>query len=234
MPIIDTQSATAQATAASFGTAARAEAAKGGGSEVITSDFETFLLMLTTQLENQDPLNPIESQDFAVQLATFSGVEQQVLTNDLLEGLTGALGATGLAQLAGWVGMEARVEAPVALHGSPVDIVIEPAPGSDAVELIVRDASGREVAREGVPATAGTFAWVGMTATGNPLPDGLYSLELASISQGEVTGTQAVPHYARVTEARQGIDGIELVVSGGSVVASGSVSALREPPTPSE
>ena len=41
-------------------------------------DFETFLKMLTTQIRNQDPLNPMEGSEFAVQLATFSGVEQQV------------------------------------------------------------------------------------------------------------------------------------------------------------
>ena len=47
---------------------------------VISSDFETFLRMLTVQLENQDPLDPTDSADYAMQLATFSGVEQQVLS----------------------------------------------------------------------------------------------------------------------------------------------------------
>ena len=51
----------------------------------ISSDFETFLKMLTVQMKNQDPLNPVESTDYATQLATFSGVEQAVLTNDLLK-----------------------------------------------------------------------------------------------------------------------------------------------------
>lgn len=199
------------------------------GSQVISSDFETFLLMLTTQLENQDPLNPIESQDFAVQLATFSGVEQQVLTNDLLKNLAGALGASDLAQLAGWVGMEARVEAPVAFDGTPVDVVVAPDPGSDRAEMIVRDETGREVSREGVPLNGGTLSWAGRDASGQPLEAGRYSLELASINQGEVTSVRTVPHYARVTEARQGVTGTELVVSGGSVVPSSSVSALREP-----
>jgi flagellar basal-body rod modification protein FlgD len=74
----------------------------------ISSDFETFLLMLTTQMQNQDPLNPIESADFAVQLATFSGVEQQVKTNDLLQSLAQQMGIMGMSQLAGWVGMEAQ------------------------------------------------------------------------------------------------------------------------------
>ena len=213
------------------GTTGSATASRGvePASSVISSDFETFLLMLTTQLENQDPLNPIESQDFAVQLATFSGVEQQVLTNNLLENLTGALGASDLAQLAGWVGMEARVTAPVAFDGAPVDVAIDPDPGSDRAELIVRDASGREVSREAVPVSGGTFSWVGQDPLGHPLEAGRYILELASLNQGETTGVRAVAHYARVTEARQGLDGTELVIAGGAVVPSHSVSALREP-----
>ena len=54
---------------------------QGTTKPVLSSDFETFLKMLTVQLENQDPLNPVDSADYAVQLATFSGVEQQVQTN---------------------------------------------------------------------------------------------------------------------------------------------------------
>lgn len=77
--------------------------------DAINSDFETFLIMLTTQMQNQDPLNPIDSSDFAVQLATFSSVEQQVKTNDLLTSLGQQFELMGLSQLAGWVGMEARV-----------------------------------------------------------------------------------------------------------------------------
>ena len=66
----------------------------------IDSDFETFLIMLTTQMKIQDPLNPIDSSDFAVQLATFSSVEQQVKTNDLLASLGQQLGFMGLSRLA--------------------------------------------------------------------------------------------------------------------------------------
>lgn len=221
-----TQSFNSRSPAVSSATSSVAEEAS---SQVITSDFETFLLMLTTQLENQDPLNPIESQDFAVQLATFSGVEQQVLTNDLLENLTGALGASDLAQLADWVGMEARVSAPVAFDGTPVDIAVAPDPASDRAELIVRDTLGNELAREGVPLNAGTYSWVGRDLQGQPLQAGTYSLELASINQGEVTSVQPVEHYARVSEARLNPDGVQLVMAGGAVVSADSVSALREP-----
>ncbi|MDA8585798.1 flagellar hook assembly protein FlgD [Rhodobacteraceae bacterium] len=205
-----------------------ATASEDTTTSALSSDFETFLLMLTTQLQNQDPLNPVESEDFAVQLATFSGVEQQVRTNQLLENFAGGFGETSLAQLAGWVGMEARVTEPVSFSGTPVDLALSPASGSDAAELIVRNAFGTEVAREAVPLGQETIAWAGIGQNGNPLEAGSYSLELASIRSGEVTDVSAVSHYARITEARQGASGIELVLAGGSVLPSDAVTALRE------
>lgn len=197
-------------------------------SSALSSDFETFLLMLTTQMQNQDPLNPVESEDFAVQLATFSGVEQQVRTNQLLENFAGGFGETSLAQLAGWVGMEARVAEPVAFDGIPVDLSLSPEAGADAAELIVRNSFGTEVAREAVPLGQDTITWAWIGQNGTPLVPGTYVLELASIRQGQVTSTEPVSHYAKITEARQGSNGIELVIAGGNVVPSGSITALRE------
>ncbi len=195
----------------------------------LSSDFETFLLMLTTQMQNQDPLNPIESQDFAVQLATFSGVEQQVRTNELLESLSGGLGLTGLSQLAGWVGMEARVAAPAVFDGSPIELVPDADPGSDSAELVVLNAYGQEISRQQVSVVAGQMEWAGVADNGAPLEPGEYSFQIASYSQGELTSVRDVPHYARIDEARQGLDGIELVTDGGIIVPSAEVTALRAP-----
>lgn len=224
---VATQSAAAQAATQSSNAAQTGNASNAAAK--LSSDFETFLKMMTTQLENQDPLNPVESEDFAVQLATFSGVEQQVRTNQLLESLAGGMGATGLAQLAGWVGMEARVTAPVAFNGAPVDLAPNPAPGADAAQLIVRDASGAEVSRESVPLGQGTIQWAGIGPTGSPLPAGNYSLQLESFSLGESLGLSNVPHYSRISEARQGPNGVELVIEGGTLVPSDDVTALRDP-----
>ena len=201
------QGAAQASSAAQTGNASSAASA-------LSSDFETFLLMLTTQMENQDPLNPVESEDFAVQLATFSGVEQQVRTNQLLESLAGGMGATGLAQLAGWVGMEARVTAPVYFDGSPVDLSPNPAPGADAAQLIVRDAAGNEVSREELPMGQSSIQWAGIGQTGSPLPSGSYTLQLESFSLGQSLGVSDVAHYARISEARQETNGVELVIPG--------------------
>lgn len=217
-------------TTASRSPVAPTSTAEENSATKISSDFETFLLMLTTQLENQDPLNPIESQDFAVQLATFSGVEQQVQTNDLLRDLGQSLGASGLSQLAEWVGVDARVSAPIEFIGAPVDIFLDPESNADTAELIVTNSSGQVVTREQVPTETQSISWAGTGADGSPLPQGTYTLSLASVREGEVSSTRSVSHYARINEARQGDNGsVELVTDGGTIVPAESVSALREP-----
>ena len=133
---------------------AATESQTESASNALSSDFETFLKMLTTQMENQDPLNPVESAEFAMQLATFSGVEQQIRTNGLLADMVSGLGASGLSQLAGWVGMEARVNSPVVFDGAPITLAPEPDPASDAAFLVVRDATGGVVSREAIPLNA--------------------------------------------------------------------------------
>lgn len=208
------------ATASATGPAPTASASFAGG------DFETFLKMLTTQIRNQDPLNPMEGSDFAVQLATFSGVEQQVRTNQLLELLAGGqLG--GLGSLADWIGKEVRTTAPVAWDGDPITLDIQPEAGADKVELVTLDPNGREVLRESIGLAAGEVDWAGST-TGGPLADGIYSFKLVSHRGNEVLGTTAVGAYARVTGAELTADGVRLSLPGGATALESEVTALRE------
>ncbi len=204
-------------------------AATEGASTTLSSDFETFLRMLTVQMQNQDPLNPVDSSDYAVQLATFSSVEQQVLSNDLLQGLLGQMSVMGMAQLSGWVGMEARAPATGYFDGSPITIAPNPAAVADEVDLIVRDADGIEVQREALPISAESFEWAGVDADGNPLPDGVYSFEVESRANGEVVLTETAEIYARIIEARGENGGTVLVLEGGTSVTAGAITAIREP-----
>lgn len=204
-----------------------APAVDSAASTVISSDFETFLKMLTTQLENQDPLDPVKSEDFAVQLATFSGVEQQVLTNDLLESLTAQMGLSGMGQYAGWVGME--VKAPVAgnFSGSPLTLSAKPQASSDKAILVVQDVNGRTVGRVSIPVSTSTFEWDG-TLGNTTASDGLYSFSVESYSKGKLTSTDPVELYTRVTEAQLKNGETVLVTDGGVSVNAAEVTALRE------
>lgn len=195
----------------------------------ISSDFNTFLKMLTVQMQNQDPLNPIDSADYAVQLATFSGVEQQVRTNQLLVDMQTRFAQMGMADMAGWIGKEARSDADVAYEGRPVMLSPNPAAGATSVTLAIRDAQGTLVAREEIPVSAEPYQWFGADATGMPLPPGRYSITQESLIDGEVVDTSPVEHYARVVEARGGPNGTSLVLQGGVEVSAARITALREP-----
>ena len=194
--------------------------------QMISSDFNTFLKMLTTQLKNQDPLNPMDNSEYAVQLATFSGVEQQVKTNTLLESLGTQLGLSGLATYAGWVGKDARADMPVWYSGQPVTLAAQPDPLADRAELVVTDAAGGVVARQPIPLDAGTVAWTGLDPSGVPMPTGRYTFALESFAQGARIATTPTEAYARVIEARGGATPT-LVFDGGIEVEATAVTALR-------
>ena len=115
----------------------------------------------------------------------------------------------------------------VRVSGHPA-IHLDPDPGADAAEIVVTNATGQVVSREQVPVGTQSIDWVGIGPDGSPLQNGLYTLSLASLQNSEVTGTRQVSHYTKITEARHGLDGVELVTEGGAVVPSQSVTALRE------
>lgn len=223
----------ASAAAASGAGTGTGGAATGGAaaaaSPMLSPDFETFLKMLTTQMKNQDPLNPMDSADYAVQLATFSGVEQQMKSNQLLAGLSSQMGAMGMAQLAGWVGMEARTTQPVWFGGSPLSLSIPAQPGAERAVLVVQDAAGAEVARSETPTAGGEVSWAGTTKNGTPLAAGSYRFTLETYRGGSLTGTQSVAAYGKIVEARAGENGPVLLLEGGAQVAATDVGAVRSP-----
>ncbi|MCR9127612.1 MAG: flagellar biosynthesis protein FlgD [Rhodobacteraceae bacterium] len=200
-----------------------------GSSSALSSDFETFLRMLTAQAQYQDPLEPIDASDYSAQLAQFSMVEQQVLSNDLLASLTAALGTSNMASLAGWVGMEARADSAARFTGAPVTLVPAADTSADQARLIVRDTSGEIVQSRQIAVTDRLVEWDGTgTAGEGQLAPGVYRFEVQSLSEGQILSTRPVEVYDRIVEA-QNVNGVvQLVMAGGDVVASTNIGALRE------
>lgn len=207
--------------------AALAAASNTTPERAISSDFDTFLTMLTAQIENQDPLNPVDSADYAVQLATFSSVEQQVQTNDLLTALGQQFQIGGLGQLAAWVGMQAQVSGQAHFDGSPLTVVVPPQTGADAADLVVTNAEGAEISRESVSPDGGEFEWSGVDSTGAPLPPGSYSFAVAGRRDDLTSDPVPVDILGRVVEVRQSPEGLLAVLEGGRAVPASDVHALR-------
>ena len=201
-----------------------------GRGNALSSDFETFLKMLTTQMRNQDPLNPVESADFAVQLATFSTVEQQVRTNDLLGGLGARIDALGLGQLSGWIGLEAEARVPVAFKGAPVTLTTKVDPQADAAQLVVTDGQGRIVQRQDIAPESGRLDWSGRDAAGVPLANGTYTIAVQSLAGGKTLAQNQVTVHSRITEARLESGKTEIVLANGQSLSANEVISLRQPP----
>lgn len=214
-------------TVTSATAATSAAASTSAAAQTTSDDYQMFLKMMTAQIQNQDPLNPMDSTAFATQLATFSGVEQQVQTNELLAGLSTQFSVLGMAQLAGWVGQQARADVPVHFDGTAVTVSPNPAQGATRAVLVVRDEDGTVVSREDVPVSSDPYQWLGADIAGDPLPEGTYSLELESYGGDTLLDTSAVESYATIVEAQAGTNGIRLLLHGGASVDATAVTALR-------
>ena len=206
---------------------ANAGSKSGQRNTTLTSDFETFLQMLVTQAENQDPLNPIESSDYAAQLATFAAVEQQVLTNDLLQQMESQLSGSALTELSGWVGADVLVAAPVMYDGQPIELAPTLATGATSGQLIVRNAAGTVVSREALAIPPGQVLWGGTSDTGTPLPAGVYTFDVESAQDGRSIGTRLAPAYGQVVAAQADADGVTLTLASGASIPMDEIQSVR-------
>ncbi|MBW6416209.1 flagellar hook capping FlgD N-terminal domain-containing protein [Celeribacter sp. PS-C1] len=216
-------------TTPSANTSSASTKESSGSSTMMSADFETFLTMLTVQMQNQDPLNPIESTDYAVQLATFSEVEQAVLTNDLLEQLSSQLSLMGFSQLSGWVGQDARSGAAAYFNGNaPVSLSGDFATAANSAVLIVRDRNGNVVQEVPIDPKQKTFEWAGSVNGATPVEAGLYSFEIENYYNDDYLSTTSVESYSKIIEARADSGDIILVLEGGNEIGSSDVTALRD------
>ncbi len=214
-------SSTAAATSAATSTASTSNSA------VISSDFETFLKMLTAQMQNQDPLEPLDSADYATQLATFSSVEQQVLTNDLLTNLTAALTNSTFKEMGAWIDREVLAEAPVYFNGNPVVMRPDYSDGANSAKLVVKNESGTTVQTLPLDMSDPMVAWAGLESDGSQLASGTYSFSIQNYTDGVLKGETAAQVYNPVIEVRQVADAVKLTLSDGSEIDAEDVTAVR-------
>ena len=204
----------------------------GAGSTMLASNFETFLTLLTSQLKNQDPLSPVDSNQFTAQLTQMAGVEQQLLTNDLLKGLLAAQGGGGLAGAATYIGKEATA-AWSATKFTDGEATWSYELGSNAASatLQVLDGSGKVVWSGDAPdKTTGVhdFTWDGGATSGNDGQDGqVYSLKVvAKDSAGGAIDAQVLTR-GRITGVEM-YDGEPYLTVGNSILPLSTVIALEE------
>lgn len=192
------------------------------------SDFDAFLTLLTAQLENQDPLSPLDATEFVAQLASFSSVEQLVGVNDRLDASLEQTAASDSVGMAAWIGQDAMLTSGVfKANGQPVDFGFEPAPAGQIARARVVDTSGTAIAEFAIDNTAaGRSTWDGKTSQGELLQDRDVKIEVDYIDGGTVANT-SIGWVSRTISAIRGTpDGLVLDFTDGGWAQPEEVAGL--------
>lgn len=198
-------------------TAATIQTQAQSSSAALAENFETFLTLLTAQLQNQDPLEPVDSTEFTNQLVQFSGVEQQIQTNKNIAELISITTASTAASLSGYLGQTIEVNSITGDLGEEgLNWYYEMPDGVEKVNLTIQSQDGSIVYTDDISTDKGeaAYTWTGQTSSGKELTEGRYSLVIrAENANGE---TVNVP-----VKLRTQVNGIDMA-SGGTALTTDS------------
>jgi len=194
----------------------------------LSSNFSTFLTLLTTQLKNQDPTSPMDSNQFTQQLVMYSQVEQQINTNDNLKTLIGQ-GTTNAAAMAGtYLGKKVSItNGNASLTAGAANWSYDLATASAATQLTITDANGKTVYTGAGATTAGNhlFAWDGKDNGGNQLNDGTYKLTVTAADSASNKVTSSVASAGTISQIDM-TSGTPQLVVGNMELGLGDIAVL--------
>ncbi len=150
----------------------------------IAENFDTFLTLLTTQLKNQSPLDPLDTNQFTQQLVQFTEVEQTVKQNENLEKLVQLSAANTITNVVGFLGGEVTLSGTESeLSNGSANWNYDIEGGTDNATFSVLDSNGVPVFTTSGPAPEGqnAFVWDGRTSNGTIAPDGNYTLSISAV-----------------------------------------------------
>jgi len=227
---INSQSAAAASTSTTSNSATNL-------SSSLNLDFSTYIKILTTQLQNQDPTNATDPNQFTQELVQMGGVQQQITTNTDLTDLLNQGTASSLATGAGYIGNYVAASSSsgqFSLQNSSSEFSYTLGSAATSAIVTIRDASGDTVAQFSGPGNTGAnnVSWNGLDASGDQLSNGSYTFSVtATDSSGDAVTVSAPTVYAQVTGVQSNTDGTLELITGSMSVASSDVEALFSPST---
>lgn len=211
------------------------QTATQSGTKRLAESFDTFLNLLTTQLKNQDPLSPLDSNQFTQQLVQMTGVEQQLYGNQLMEKLVANTGS-GISTAVALIGKDVKA--------GTADNVIKDGKATwsynlnraaDDLKLEVVDSKGRTVYSEApadMKAGDHAFNWNGKDASGKQLDDGgPYTLKVTAKDSAGTAVISKVNIQGVVTGVEQ-VDGKTLITINGAKIPWETVTSINEVAAP--
>jgi flagellar basal-body rod modification protein FlgD len=206
----------------------------GGGTQAAASTladtFDTFLALLTTQLQNQDPLDPMKSEQFTQQLVQFAGVEQSINTNKKLEQLIELQTSSQLNSAVSYIGKTVEVVSDeLMLDNGAAKISYGLDHNAATTVVTIVDLNGNAVRTFNGEIAAGRheLAWDGLDANGNQAPDGVYGFSVVAVDAEDETVDTVSASLGRVTGVEIVDDALMLNI-GEMGVSFDSLFAVRD------
>jgi flagellar basal-body rod modification protein FlgD len=199
-----------------------------GAQSSLAGDQQTFFKLLTAQLQNQDPLSPVDSNAFTQQLVAMTGVQQQIVTNQLLQQMVQNQG--GIADPVALIGKTVTSSsATAAIQGGQANWDYSLAVPAAGVQLQVTDSRGNVVATTTLgPQAAGehAFNWNGKDLAGTQLSDGgAYTLQVSATSAAGGGVTSQIYQRGTATAVQQ-VGGSSMITLNGGPVPLSSITTV--------
>ena len=196
-------------------------------------DQGAFLTLFTTQLKNQNPLDPVKNEAFVAQLAQFSQLEATNSMKTSMQAMVDSL--QGDKMLAGAAMIGRKVAVPngplVLLGGQPIDATVDLPTGADGVQMQILDEKGQVVRKQifgSQMVGPMKLTWDGFNDGGAAMPDGTYTMQVLASAQGKaiqpVVNTLAT--VRSVSNAGTGDNTWLLEVDGGKSVSLTDVKRI--------
>lgn len=176
----------------------------------LAEDFDQFLSLLTTQLQNQDPLSPMDSTEFTNQIVMFSGVEQQINMNQKLDSLVSLALGNNLTNSLQYVGLDISYLSSEMYFDGQTPAKISYALDDQAVEakMNVRDENGESVYSVDIPRRPGQHevVWDGTLDAGGFAGEGTYTVTIDALNADDksIGSTTVVSGRVKGIETQNG------------------------------
>ena len=174
----------------------------------IADNFQTFLTLLTTQLQNQNPLDPLDTNQFTQQLVQFAGVEQQLKSNEQLKTLVAMQKSAAATEALVYVGKTVAVDGATATFDTSATWNLTAAKDTTTSVVSITNSAGNTVYSGNFALKAGgaSFVWDGKGTDGTQYPPGAYKLTATGKDQNGQT-------VAISTEVQGMVDSVDLSAS---------------------
>lgn len=224
-----------------IGSALNQQSGTQASSTGLAADFTQFLTLLTVQLQNQDPLEPLDTNELTNQLVAFTGVEQQINTNQRLDSLIALQLGNVLGGALDYVGLDVSYVGSEFFSDGTTPVTLNYAIDGSAVDNTIRILNERGVTVFETPGKTAPgrqeFVWDGLDDFGNPVEPGTYIIQIDALDANDtgLTSSTVVEGRVRGVETQNG--GLFLLIGERAVALSNvlnasepDVEAQAEPP----